>query len=278
MASADDFEEHVEGTAVPGKQSTNHYPPAKKPNAFTELMAKTPDKQLKSTPSRTDQQTKQTIFAGRDGLAAYTADPASFPQSRVIYYNDKFVVINDLFPKASIHLLLLPRDTTKSVYRGQEVFDEPGFLAECRRELEKVKEIAASELRRRFAKYSAQEQPRLAALASDDPPCELPPGREWTKDLISGTHANPSMSHLHIHVLSKDMMSDCMKKRNHYQSFTTDFLIDLDQYPLAKEDHRRDYKRFPEDMLCWRCGRNFGNKMTKLKEHLEEEFEAWKKE
>jgi aprataxin len=31
-------------------------------------------------------------------------------------------------------------------------------------------------------------------------------------------------------------------------------------------------------MLCWRCGKNFGNKMSKLKQHLEEEKESWIKE
>jgi aprataxin len=86
------------------------------------------------------------------------------------------------------------------------------------------------------------------------------------------------MAHLHIHVLSKDMVSDPMKKRNHYLSFTTDFLVGLEHFPLAKDDYRRRYTQFPEDMLCWRCGKNFGNKMSKLKQHLEEEKESWIKE
>ncbi|KAK3679989.1 aprataxin-like protein [Recurvomyces mirabilis] len=278
MASADDFDDHVEDAAVPGEQSTSHYPPSDKPNAFTELMSPKKPKQPKPTPSRTDQPTKQTIFAGRDGLAAYTTDPASFPASRVVYYNDKFVVIKDLFPKATVHLLLLPRDTSKNVQRGQEAFDDLGFLEECREKLEKVKEMAGSELRRKLGKYSAKEAPRLAALREDEPPDVLPVGRDWTADLITGTHANPSMNHLHIHVLSRDMVSECMKKSNHYLSFTTDFLIGLDEYPLAEQDHRRAYKHFPGDMLCWRCGRNFGNKMARLREHLEEELVEWRKE
>lgn len=107
---------------------------------------------------------------------------------------------------------------------------------------------------------------------------ELPTGRDWSKDIMSGIHANPSMNHLHIHVLSRDMTSEWMKKTNHYLSFNTDFFVGLDQFPLAENDHRRDYKHFPADMLCWRCGRNFGNKISKLKEHLAEEFEDWKKD
>lgn len=225
-----------------------------------------------------DKPTQKTIFQGRDGLAAYTIDPESFPLTRVVYHNEKFVVINDLYPKASVHLLILPRDPVKNVQRPQDAFDDPHFLADCQAEEKKVREIVASELRRRFGKYSASDRPRIEALEADDPPETLPAGRDWTEGVMSGIHANPSMSHLHIHVLSKDMVSEPMKKRNHYLSFTTDFLVGLEHFPLAEDDYRRAYKHFPEDMLCWRCGQNFGNKMSKLKEHLEMEKESWIRE
>ena len=231
----------------------------------------------KPQPQEPDNRSKRTVFAGRDGLAAYTIDPASFPQSRVVYYNDKFVVINDLFPKSVVHLLILPRDPKKQVMRPQEAFDDPAFLADCLEEVEKVRELVASELRRKLGRYSAAEKARNAAMESDELPDELPPGRDWQSEIISGTHANPSMNHLHIHVLSRDLMSECMKKRNHYQSFTTDFFIPMDEYPLAKDDPRRDYRHFPDDMHCWRCGRNFRNKMANLKNHLAEEFDEWKR-
>ncbi|GAB7328680.1 hypothetical protein MBLNU13_g00604t1 [Cladosporium sp. NU13] len=272
LASADDFEEHVQSTSVPGKKSTKHFPKSAKPNAFTELMRHKPAGETADKP------TQKTIFQGRDGLAAYTIDPESFPPTRVVYHNEKFVVINDLYPKASVHLLILPRDPVKNVQRPQDAFDDPQFLADCQAEEKKVREIVASELRRRFGKYSASDRPRIEALEADDPPETLPAGRDWTDGVISGIHANPSMSHLHVHVLSKDMVSDPMKKRNHYLSFTTDFLVGLEHFPLAKDDYRRAYTHFPEDLLCWRCGQNFGNKMSKLKEHLEMEKESWIRE
>lgn len=243
-------------------------------------MTRKPAKPFKPILDKTDHQTARTVFSGRDGLAAYTTDPASFPASRVVYYTDKFVVINDLFPKATVHLLILPRDTTKNVLRPQDAFDDPVFLQECREEEQKVRALVASELSRRFARRSASDRPRLEASESDYPPPDdrLPPGRDWSKDIITGIHANPSMNHLHIHVLSRDMVSECMKKRNHYLSFTTDFLVPLSAFPLARDDHRRRYTHFPEDMCCWRCGKNFANKMARLKEHLEEEKAEWIKE
>lgn len=226
-----------------------------------------------------DHKSQRTRFAGRDGLAAYTIDPASFPPSRVVYYNEEFVVINDLFPKSAVHLLILPRDPKKNVMRGQEAFDEdPQFLESCRTELKKVKSIVASELSRRFGHLSASERARNAALESQEVDGALPPGRDWEKDVVSGTHANPSMNHLHIHVMSPDLTGDCMKKRNHYLSFTTDFLIGLEEYPLPRQDHRRAYRHFPAEMRCWRCGRNFGDRMAALKRHLEQELEEWVRE
>lgn len=232
----------------------------------------------KPTPNATDEQTRKTVPHGRNGLAAYTADPASFPPSRVVYYNDKFVVINDLYPKASVHLLILPRDRARNVMSPQDAFDDPDFLADCRAEEKRVRGVVAGELRRRFGHESASDRPVLEAIRMEDPPDKLPPGRDWDKEIISGIHANPSMNHVHIHVLSRDMHSQPMRKSNHYLSFTTDFLVPLDQFPLAAGDHRRRHGWTAADMVCWRCGRNFGNRMARLKEHLEDEFQAWKRE
>jgi len=241
-------------------------------------MSRTP-KQLKLAPAdKTDSRTSRTLKAGRDGLAAYTRDPESFPSSRVVYYNDKFVVINDLFPKSSVHLLILPRNTQKNILRPQEAFDDAVFLAECKEEEKRVRALVASELRRKHGKYSAAERQRTAALEGDDPPSELPPGRDWNSEVISGIHANPSMNHLHIHVMSRDMMSQCLKKTNHYLSFTTDFFVGLDQFPLSNNDYRRHYRHFQDDMICWRCGKNFKRKLASLKEHLDKEIVEWRSE
>jgi aprataxin len=87
------------------------------------------------------------------------------------------------------------------------------------------------------------------------------------------------MSHLHIHVISIDSYSDCIKNRKHYNSFKTNFFVELEAFPLAKGDERRHLGPWhKKDFLCWRCGRNFKNQFKELKEHLAVEFEAWKRE
>lgn len=40
-----------------------------------------------------------------------------------------------------------------------------------------------------------------------------------------GYHAEPSMDRLHLHVISDDMNSDCLKNKKHWNSYTTKFFL-----------------------------------------------------
>jgi len=227
--------------------------------------------------------TEKTVFAGRDGLGAYIHDPKAFPPSRVIYYNDDFVAINDLFPKASVHTLLLPRGPESRLHPF-DAFDNPDFLARVQEEAKKLRSLVAKELRRRYCKFSVQEQARERALNGEDElpdGVDLPAGRDWEKEVVAGIHAHPSMSHLHVHVMSVDHFSEYLKHRKHYNSFSTPFFVSLNDFPLPKDDARRHpgrEKYLDWDFKCWRCGKNYTNKFARLKEHLAEEFENWKAE
>lgn len=148
----------------------------------------------------TDLPTKETLFSRRDGLAAYTIDPASFPNSRVIYFNEKFTVIYDLFPKSVIHVLILPRDPKKSILRPQEAFDDPEFLEDCKQELKKVHGMVASELQRNLGKFSKKEQARIRAMDSED---------------IPGKWLNQSLPLLGIAVRLEDVASFLFKCMRH---------------------------------------------------------------
>ncbi len=221
------------------------------------------------------------VFAGRDGLGAYIADPASFPPARVISYDEQWVVINDMFPKSSVHLLLLPRDATKACLHPFSALSDPEFLAAVKSEVQKLRALVASELRRKYALYSQTERLRNEAMDAEPPLSadELPQGRDWSKEVVAGVHAHPSMNHLHIHVLSVDRYSPCMKHRKHYNSFNTPFFVPVEDFPLAAEDKRRHPGRegyLDSDLKCWRCGENFGNRFARLKGHLEHEFEKWR--
>ncbi|ROT40850.1 HIT-like protein [Sodiomyces alkalinus F11] len=223
----------------------------------------------------------------RDGLGLYLENPASHPSSRVIYYNDDFVAIHDLYPKSSVHTLLLPRSPKHNLLHPFEAFQDPEFLASVQQETRKLRDLVATELRRRFGQESATDALREAVLNGDAEPDEdvdgggLPPGRDWASEVRAGIHAHPSMNHLHIHVFSRDMHSNCVKHRKHYNSFNTPFLIDVEDFPLAGNDPRLHPGRegyLKKDFICWRCKKNFKNQFQQLKAHLDVEFEEWKKE
>lgn len=223
------------------------------------------------------------VFGGRDGLGAYLTDPKAFPSSIVIYHNEAFVAIHDLYPKASVHTLLLPRSAQHNVLHPFDAFEDAEFLESVRVETDRLKTLVAKELKRRFGSGSRKEIERekvIAAAGGDADEAQLPPGRDWLAEVKVGVHLHPSMSHLHVHVLSRDMHSPCLKHRKHYNSFNTPFLVDVADFPLSQDDPRRlpHQGYLDRDLVCWRCGKNFTNKFKALKEHLEKEFEEWKAE
>lgn len=229
-----------------------------------------------------------TSFSGRDGLGAYLADPSSFPASRVIFHTPTSVAIHDMFPKATVHCLLLPRSPQQTRQHPFDALhdDDATFLGQVRADAARLKDLVAKELQRLLGRHSAAEARRNAVLDGDVEPevdgdgnAVLPAGRDWASEVRVGVHAVPSMNHLHVHVMSRDMHSERMKHRKHYNSFTTDFFVPLEDFPLAEDDPRRRQGKWPErPMVCWRCGRDFGNKFKDLKGHLESEYEEWKRE
>lgn len=229
---------------------------------------------------------KAGSYAARDGLGYYIANAESLPSSSVVFASPSFVAIHDLYPKATVHCLLLPRSLDKSLLHPFDAFEDAGFLASTRAEAARLKDLVARELQRLVGEHSVADGPRRAVLDGEVEPetdaegrVVLPQGRDWMAEVMVGVHARPSMNHLHVHVLSRDMYSASLKVRKHYNSFTTDFFVPLEDFPLAADDPRRDQAGWHEKpMRCWRCGRNFGNRFQELKKHLKVEFREWRGE
>lgn len=223
-------------------------------------------------------------FDKRDGLGSYIQNPERSNVSQIIFYNDEFVGINDLYPKSSVHCLLLPRSPKHQRMHPVAAFEDREFLASVRENAAKLKTLVAKELQRRYSRFSAQEKAREAVLNGEvelKDGEELPEGRDWEQEVRVGIHAHPSMNHLHIHVISVDRFSEKMRHKKHYNSFSTPFFVELDAFPLSADDERRHPGRngyLNSNLKCWRCGRDFGAKFALLKEHLAAEFEEWKKE
>jgi aprataxin len=194
----------------------------------------------------------------RNGLAQYLRDPAN--NSSVLGYNDDFVIIKDLYPKATVHLLILPRDPVKQKQHPTEAFRDTSFFTKLQAEAVKWRTLASKELARTLCPSTIPE-------------------RNWEAEIKVGIHSVPSMHHLHIHVISRDMHSPCLRHKKHYNSFTTPFFVGLEEFPLTDEQvSDRSQNWHKGDMICWRCKSNFENKFTTLKLHLEKEFEEWKED
>ncbi|KAJ1446008.1 hypothetical protein M885DRAFT_404741, partial [Pelagophyceae sp. CCMP2097] len=77
-------------------------------------------------------------------------------------------------------------------------------------------------------------------------------------------HSAPSLEPLHLHIISCDLASTCLKTKAHLGSFATDFFVDvrdverlLECGGLAAELDRR--AKTEARTQCHRCGAQFTN-------------------
>ncbi|KAL5280865.1 APTX family protein [Megaselia abdita] len=107
--------------------------------------------------------------------------------------SDIAVVIKDKYPKAKYHFLVLPKEDISSIFKLTR--DHLPVLDELRLLATNVIEVSG----------------------------------EKEKNFKIGFHAIPSMTRLHLHVISKDFISPCLKTKKHWNSFTTKLFIDYDK-------------------------------------------------
>lgn len=269
--------EHVAQNLTPTKK-------AAKRSAFEELMKPVlkKSKVMDDTSKASGTTTRPTALSG---LLAYITKPESFPPGTIIRRTKHTVLIKDLYPKALVHLLLLPIDPKFYNLTPFEAFnttddEHQQFLELMKAEAASAAKLASSELSRLISPCSSQERARRAAL-DDESTEKLTEARDFQAEIKVGIHAEPSMSTLHIHIISQDNYSPSLKTRKHYNSFNTNFFISLEDFPLMEEDNLTDKTEqqtlLKGDLRCWRCNKNFGNKFKQLKDHLEDEYQEWKR-
>ncbi|CAM9459764.1 unnamed protein product [Pylaiella littoralis] len=163
-------------------------------------------------------------------------------QNEVYFEDDQCVVIYDGYPKSRYHLLLLPK---------------PKFL-----DVE-----SPSELRR------DQHLSRLHQLHATGAAVAEALTQQGAGVVRCGYHGIPSLKPLHLHIISQDFDSERMKKRSHWNSFTTDFFLEFSWVEARLQElgslelhnlRLKDLEATP--LRCFRCGRQMGN-MTLLKNH-----------
>lgn len=191
----------------------------------------------------------------RDNLKVYIESPESY--KNVIYYDDDVVLVRDMFPKSKMHLLLMTRDPHLTHVHPLEIMMKHRSLVE---------------------KLVSYVQGDLSGLIFDEARNCL--SQQLTNEALCnyikvGFHAGPSMNNLHLHIMTLDHVSPSLKNSAHYISFTSPFFVKIDTPTSNLPTRGTLTSLFQEDLKCWRCGETFGRHFTKLKAHLQEEYDDW---
>ncbi|XP_017274865.1 aprataxin [Kryptolebias marmoratus] len=171
------------------------------------------------------------------GLKASMQDP-----NMQVHKDDKVVVIKDKYPKARYHWLVLPWQSVSSLkaLRGEH----------CD-----------------LLKHMQQVGDRMVQRCPD----------RGSLSFRMGYHAIPSMSQLHLHVISQDFDSPCLKNKKHWNSFTTDYFIDSQDViqmletsgQVTVKDGTGELLKLP--LCCHLCRTAFPT-IPALKDHLRSHF------
>ncbi|KAJ7423148.1 Aprataxin [Willisornis vidua] len=155
-----------------------------------------------------------------------------------VYKDEKTVVIKDKYPKARYHWLILPWDPISS-----------------------LKSVTKDHLELLEHMHAVGQKM-----------IEQCPARE-SLEFRLGYHAVPSMSQLHLHVISQDFDSPALKTKKHWNSFTTDYFLNSQDViemvrskgKLMVKDHVSELLKLP--LRCHRCKQQLST-IPELKEHL----------
>ncbi|XP_017772845.1 PREDICTED: aprataxin [Nicrophorus vespilloides] len=155
----------------------------------------------------------------------------------IVKQDDKIVVIKDKYPKAEFHYLVIPKEEISTL---KSVDADHLVLL---RYMHKVGEELAEQHKHRTFKF--------------------------------GYHAEASMFRLHLHVISDDMNSPCLKTKKHWNSYTSGFFLDseevcnsLEEDGVVKKLSADECKAFlNEPLKCHKCD-HIPKHMPSLKQHL----------
>uniref|UniRef100_A0A2I3TMZ9 Aprataxin n=2 Tax=Pan TaxID=9596 RepID=A0A2I3TMZ9_PANTR len=155
-----------------------------------------------------------------------------------VYKDEQVVVIKDKYPKARYHWLVLPWTSISNL------------KAVTREHLELLKHM-----------HTVGEKVIVDFAGSSKLRFRL------------GYHAIPSMSHVHLHVISQDFDSPCLKNKKHWNSFNTEYFLESQAViEMVQEAGRVTVRDGMPELLklplrCHECQQLLPS-IPQLKEHL----------
>ncbi|CAF0862285.1 unnamed protein product [Didymodactylos carnosus] len=164
-------------------------------------------------------------------------------ESVQVYKDDLCTIINDKYPKAKHHMLAMPNE----------------YIAN-------LKSLTSAHVP--LLKHMLQVGKETAM--------KLRKAGDSSDEFRYGYHAIPSLSLLHMHIISQDFKSDCLKTKKHWNSFTTSYFMDaedvideLQTHGQVQVDSAPFYRLLEQELTCHRCQGKFRT-MPKLKEHIDQ--------
>ncbi|XP_062905081.1 aprataxin isoform X2 [Mobula hypostoma] len=206
-----------------------------------------------------------------------------------VYKDDTVVVIKDKYPKARFHWLVLPWESITSLKAVRK--DHLNLLQHMNEVGEKlVRECVDSKALRfrlgyhaipsmRTPLYSEAVSSGLGLLNHRKHPLHIHP-IEAFQHLTGFNEVTPHSSelrHMHLHVISQDFDSPCLKTKKHWNSFNTDYFLESqDVMKMVEENGKVIVKDdMPEllkmPLLCHVCRQQLST-IPQLKEHLKKHF------
>ncbi|GAA5916658.1 DNA 5'-adenosine monophosphate hydrolase [Sporobolomyces salmoneus] len=195
------------------------------------------------------------------------------PAGVLLNVNSETLTIFDGYEKAKYHFLVLPRDPFP-VEEGEKPI--PSSL------LDSLSTLLKSPQKLKVLKALEKQANTVKAMIQDEMRKEH--GFVWNVNI--GFHAVESMKHVHLHVISSDMISDRLKNKKHWNSFHPElgFFLHLSDVIAGVESKTFALKSTPqyESILkqdlksIYPPYKTFKN-LPELKKHLIEEFEKQKK-
>ena len=161
----------------------------------------------------------------------------------VVYSTAQLVIIRDKYPKSKHHFLVIPN---KPIHKIENLRPADVCL------LEDINEEASNFVCGKFPEWEFQ----------------------------FGYHAVPSMAQLHLHALTRDFHSDCLKHKKHWNSFNTDFFLSPRSVIRQLREDGKVRTPTPEEakallsapLKCNQCP-YFPKNIPDLKRHLKVHYE-----
>jgi aprataxin len=205
-------------------------------------------------------------------LYDYLRNPSKYETS-IVYNDENCIIIKDVYPKSSFHFLLLAKETFLSRRSVAELVPT---------DLDKLKTLHDT------AKAFTQQLLKiLSGVEEEVRKVEIRPlfqnelrEKKETKNSIGefkfGYHIVPSLYPLHLHIITDDYNSTCLKTKSHWNSFVTDYFVPIERIEqclssgkefreFIDEAHSEELLKIP--LKCHKCSTRFAN-FPLLKTHL----------